>query len=94
MPAALALSTEFIVLTGLETWVGSGNNLNTLKKRKVYFFRRELYPETIFKIQFILILWEFTTFFRHRVDRDNADGIQAGRCRDRIPVEARFPTSV
>jgi hypothetical protein len=57
-PAALPLGKEFIVLTGLETWVGPATNLNTLKKRKVYFFRRELYPETIFKIQFILILWE------------------------------------
>jgi len=93
-PPALALGKEFTVLAGLETRVGPGTNLKALKKRQLYFSRRELYPETIFKMQFFLILWRFITFFRHRVDRSSADGIQAGRCRGRIPVQARFRTSV
>jgi len=33
-PAALPIWKEFIVLTGLETWVGSGTNLNALKNGK------------------------------------------------------------
>ena len=28
------------------------------------------------------------------MDQDSADSIQAERCRDRIPVEGRFPTAV
>jgi len=51
-PAALALGKEFTVFAGLETWVGPGTNLNALKKRKLYFSRREIYTETIFKMQF------------------------------------------
>ena len=61
-PAALPRGKEFIVLTGIETRVGPGTDLNALKKREVYFCRRKHYPETIFKIQIILILWEFITF--------------------------------